>query len=145
MAIAAIQYLHERRRRRQEAEREARQQATNLTAWTVTDAGELRHYGVRLSNTSGSTFHDVHIETVMHGSPVRGPIRLLIVPPGDYYIGLAEKNAPYPWQFARAVEEHDGALRPYMQTDQYRVTSMRFSDNLNQTWVTDDRAVLVAL
>ena len=143
--IAAGQYLGERRRRREEADREARAQATHLTAWTVTDVGEERAYGVRLSNTSGSTFHDVQIDAVIHGEQAARPIELTVVPPGDYFVRFNGNDTTYTWNFAQELGEYGGWLRPYMKSDKYRVTGLRFSDNLNQNWVTDDRSVLRVL
>jgi hypothetical protein len=141
VVISASQYFAERTKRREEVERASQAQATHFTAWAATDAGEHRSYGIRLSNTSGSTFHDVRIEAVIHGRAVARPINLKIVPPGDYFIEHI-KNSETSWELARAVDEHDGWLRPLMQSDKYRVARMTFSDNRNRAWVTDDRAVL---
>ncbi|WP_291037691.1 hypothetical protein [Herbiconiux sp.] len=141
VAISASQYLAERSKRREEVERASQAQATHLSAWAVTDAGERRTYGIRLSNTSGSTFHDVRIDAVIHDRPVARPIILKIVPPGDYFIEHT-KNGDASWELAQSVDEHDGWLRPLMQSDKYRVTRMTFNDNRNRSWATDDHAVL---
>lgn len=141
--LAVVQYLGERKRRRSESDREAREQATNLTVWTVTVMGTDRRYGVRISNTSGSTFHDVRIHALIHGE-ARRPIKLLIVPPGDHFVPFNGNDHDYTWDLARDVAEEDSDLRPYMQSDKYRVTSVQFRDNVGQQWATDDRAVLRA-
>lgn len=140
--IAAVQYLGERTRRRAESEREARAQATKLTAWAVTNVVGGRRYGICLSNTSGSTFHDVEIEAIIHGEKPRRPIVLAIVPPGDYFVPFNGNDQEYTWDFARAIDEEPLSLRPYMKTDKYRVDAVRFRDNLGQQWTTNDRAVL---
>lgn len=142
--LAVVQYLGERKRRRAESEREARKQATNLTVWTVTVVGTDRRYGVRISNTSGSTFHDVRVDAMIHGEVARRPIELLIVPPGDYFVPFNGNEHEYTWDFAREVAEEDCDLRPYMKSDKYRVDSVQFRDNVGQQWTTDDRAVLKA-
>lgn len=139
VVISASQYLGERAKRREEVERASQAQATELTAWAVTDAGARRSYGIRVSNTSGSTFHDVRIEAIIHDRPVARPIILKIVPPGEYFI---EHSSDTSWELAQAVDEHDGWLRPLMQSDKYRVDRMTFRDNRNRAWATDDRAVL---
>ena len=54
IVVAASQFLLERGRRKEEQERNTREQARQLTVWTVTDPdSEARSYGVILSNTSG--------------------------------------------------------------------------------------------
>ena len=142
--IAAVQYFGERKRRAAEGQREARAQATHLTAWTVTDVAGSRSYGVRVSNTSGSTFHDFRLDATIHGESPRS-IELAIVPPGDYYVAYNGLDAEFTRDFAREVGEYGGWLRPYMKSDKYRVNRIQFTDNLGQQWTTDDRAVLAEI
>lgn len=142
--FAAVQYFGERARRREEAEREARAQATQFTVWAVTTLREPRRYGVRISNTSGSTFHDVHIEATIHKKKARRPIDLTIVPPGDFFVEFSGDEEGYLWRFPCDVREIEGSLRPYMKTNDYRVHEVRFRDNVGVEWSTDDRAVLTS-
>lgn len=142
VGLAAGQYVAERRRRRDESERESRVQASHLTAWAVTDPGPHRRYGVRVANSSGSTFHDVRIEAVIHARSVPSPPMLAIVPPGDYFLEFLPSGASASWRLASAVEEYPGTLRPLMQTRDYRVTRVRFTDNRGRHWITDDSASL---
>lgn len=142
--FAAVQYFGERARRREEAEREARAQATQFTVWAVSTPEKPRRYGVRVLNTSGSTFHDVHIKATMHTKKARRPIDMTIVPPGDFFVDFAGNEEEYTWHFPRDVGEIAGTLRPYMKTDDYRVHEVRFRDNVGVEWSTDDRAVLTS-
>ncbi|MGD8166689.1 hypothetical protein ACEXOS_005660 [Herbiconiux sp. P16] len=138
--IAARQYIGERRKRRDEAEREARAQATRLAAWMVTDAPRNGAWGVRVLNTSGSTFHDVEIEAQKFGAPIRDLIELRIVPPGDLFVKLKPDGES--WEYPMNAEECVRPLRPLARAERWTVTRMRFSDDRNQVWTTDDCAVL---
>lgn len=142
IGFAAGQFFIERKRRRAEEDREAKAQASQLTAWAVTDAeSKPRVYGVIVANTSNSTFHDVCIAVTMHGESTR-PIDLGLLPPGDFFIEFNGPAAQYAWSFAVPTESYRGRLRPYMQSRQYRVDRVDFADNLNQRWSTNEHAVL---
>lgn len=142
VAVAVGQFMIDRERRAREAEREVRAQATQLTSWTVTDAGsDPRAFGVVLSNTSGSTFHDVVVRVRIHAEE-QPTIKLLILPPGTYFVRLNRPGEKFPWVFAVERAEHPGHLRPYMRSEEYQVIALDFSDNLGQRWTTDHRARL---
>lgn len=140
--VAAFQLRLDRERRQEEQKRSRREQARQLTAWTVTDPGTPRAYGIMLSNTSGSTFHDVTVRSTLHGETMP-PMTLAILPPGEFFV-RHDKDNRYSWDFAVAVE-HCGhsELRPYMQSGKYRVDSVDFVDNADVAWHTDDHARLV--
>jgi hypothetical protein len=143
VAFAAGQFFVDRKRRAAEENREAKAQATQLTSWAVTDAdGQPRVYGIVISNTSGSTFHDVVIDARMHDKPTPRPVELAILPPGDYFIRYNGTDEQYTWSFAVAVDSYNGWLRPYMKSPKYMVRGIAFSDNLNQRWTTNEHAVL---
>lgn len=143
VAVAAGQFFVDRKRRAAEENREAKAQATQLTAWAVTDAdAKPRVYGVVVSNTSGSTFHDVVVEARMHDAKTMRPIELAILPPGDYFIEYNGKDAEYTWAFAVSSDSYNGWLRPYMKSRKYMVVGLTFADNLNQRWSTNEYAVL---
>ncbi|MDN4641127.1 hypothetical protein QCD70_12785 [Agreia sp. PsM10] len=145
IALAAAQFLTDRKRRAAEEARESKAQATGLTAWTVSDieTHDPKVLGVVVSNSSGSTFHDVVITVKIDGSRVPRPISLKILPPGTYFVAYAPK-AKFVWEFALPIEACSGVLQPYMNTDGYQIESIDFADNLNQRWSTDARAVLTA-
>ena len=145
IVVAASQFLLERDRRKEEQERDKREQARQLTVWTVTDpAPRSRAYGVVLSNTSGSTFHDVEVHVRLHGKQT-SPLELTILPPGTFYIEHAPQES-YTWRFAvdpQHCDHHE--LRPYMKSDKYQVTSLAFTDSAGVRWHSDDRARLEAV
>jgi hypothetical protein len=146
VALAVGQFFADRKRRAAEENREAKAQATGLTAWAVTDVdAQPRTYGVIVSNTSGSTFHDVAITARMHDLPSPRPIELAILPPGDYFVEYYGPDQKYVWEFAIAVDAYNGWLRPYMKSPKYRVNGISFADNLNQRWTTNEHAVLTRL
>ncbi|MGO1283924.1 MAG: hypothetical protein ACTHWF_06890 [Brachybacterium sp.] len=142
IVVAAWQFLLERDRRKEEQERDKREQARQLTVWTVTDpVPSSRAYGVILSNTSGSTFHDVAVQVRLHGKETT-PLSLTILPPGVFYIEHAPQES-FKWRFP-VDPRHSGhqELRPYMKSDKYQVTSLDFTDSAGARWHSDDRARL---
>lgn len=143
VGVAVAHFLIDRKRRAAEEERESKAQATGLSAWTVTDvdAKPRRTYGVVIANTSASTFHDVRIHTRLHRREP-APIRLDVLPPGTYFIQHNGESAEHVWEFAVHEKSYGGWLRPYMKSGDYRVTSIDFSDNLDQSWRADQNAVL---
>lgn len=145
IAIAAAQFVFERRRRRAEENRESKAQASELIAWTVTDVKPPRVYGVVVSNSSRSAFHDVTITLRLHGSETERPIQLDILPPGTYFVRHNGHGATHTWDFAVDASSYAGWLRPYMKSDKYRVTSIEFSDNLEQQWRASEHLVLTKI
>ncbi|KJC64780.1 hypothetical protein [Agreia bicolorata] len=146
VGIAALQFAADKRLRAIEEARESKAQATGLTAWTVSDieTHNPKVLGVVMSNSSGSTFHDVKITVKIDGTRVPWPISLKILPPGTYFVAHTPKGK-FIWDFPLPVEACAGVLQPYMNTDDYQIESIEFADNLNQRWSTDARAVLTAL
>jgi len=146
IALAAIQIFAERKKRAAEETRESKSQASELTAWAVSDPKNAM-YGIVFSNTSRSTFHDVEIVAMIHGE-ILAPVQLRILPPGSFFVRLAKKDASEPgktsrlWDYPIDTSEYQGELRPYMNTDRYQVMSMSFRDNLKQSWETDAQALL---
>lgn len=141
VAIAVLQFMADRRRRRAEEDRESKVQATGLTSWVTTnDARDF--YGVVIANTSGATFHDVVIEVALKGFPSARPITLRILPPGTYLVRHKSSGDPFEWAFARDLREAGQPLQPFMNTAEWAVTAIRFSDNLGQRWTADERAIL---
>lgn len=139
VVFAIAQYRADRDDRRRAREREERAQATGLTVWPVTDPTEGdRHYGLVLSNTSGSMFHDLRIETTMHDKPAPS-LRLRVLPPGEY---VAVYTNEYQWKYPEPVADCTFPLRPYMNSPKYRVRSVVFTDNHQQPWRIDEHTVL---
>lgn len=112
IVFAGFQFMIDRERRREELHRARREQARQLTSWTVSNPEQgQRAYGLVLSNTSGSTFHEVSVEATLHGSRTK-PLTLTILPPGEFFIQHAP-NQRYEWEFAVAVADwRSGELRP---------------------------------
>lgn len=145
VVLAVAQFLAERKRRRVIEERERKEQARQLTAWVVTDPRENdRKYGVVISNTSGSTFHDIACRVTMHGETVDTDLTLLTLPPGTYFVPH-DPTSTYRWEFADLASDYGGILRPYMKTPKYQIDSIAFSDNLENRWSIDNRAVLTLI
>lgn len=140
IGLAAVQLLSEHRKRAAEAARESKAQASELTAWTVSDPDATpKVYGVMVSNSSLSMFHDVKISAVMHEKSIDRPISLTVLPSGDYFVALPS-GGNYSWSFPFAMVP--GTMRPYMNTSKYKVTGMTFKDNLDQAWATNEHALL---
>lgn len=137
--FTASQYLLDRRRHQAELFRESRVQASQLSAWPVSDrASKPLAYGVLISNSSGSTFHDVLLQVVLFGDTDLPEISLKVLPPGDYFVQYSKPT----WDFALSKEEYGGFLRPYTQTEKCYVQSMRFVDSHDQAWEVDRHMVL---
>jgi hypothetical protein len=144
IGLAAFQLFAERKKRAAEETRESKAQASELTAWAVSDP-DPRVYGVVVSNTSRSTFHDVEISAKIHDRVTSRPIRLTVLPPGTFFVqfnGDAKLADSYIWAFPIDSDSYDGWLRPYMNSPKYQVTGMTFKDNLKQSWTTDAQALL---
>lgn len=142
VVIAVSEYFAGRERRRRDSDRERREQARQLTAWAATIPVEgARRYGVVLSNTSGSTFHDVEAEVVLFGESTSRPIRLSIIPPGRYWVEYTPSHSSG-WEFPVERSVIEDEIRPYMMTDKYRVHRVTFTDNMGQRWQSDDHARL---
>lgn len=143
IAVAAAQFSVESKRRKSEENREAKAQAAQLAAWAVTDVeSEPRVFGVVVSNSSLSTFHDVKIAVQLHNAAVKRDIELDILPPGDYFLKFNGAEAKFVWDFAIALGGYGGELRPYMKSEGYSVRSMSFADSLDQAWIANEHAVL---
>lgn len=141
IVIAVLQFAMDRSRRKEEQERERREQARQLTTWVATYPKSPREYMIILSNTSGSTFHDVSVSAVIHGEKV-APLNLNILPPGEFFVQYDPENN-YTWRFAQSVDACTfDELRPYMKSNKYRIISADFTDNADVRWHTDDRARL---
>ncbi|SMG24986.1 hypothetical protein [Agreia pratensis] len=142
--FAALQFLADKKLRMTEEARESKAQATGLTAWTVSDITKTpKPLGAVVSNTSGSTFHDIELTVQFGGRQTDRPIRLEILPPGRYFIAY-DPHGQFLWKFPVGVEHYDGKLQPYMNAAGFQIVSMRFADNLNQRWSTDAHAVLTS-
>lgn len=144
IGFAALSYVADRRRHRDEKEREAKAQARNLSAWAVTDVdAEPRVYGVILDNASGSTFHDVKVWATFHNKPARRQIELYTLPPGQHFVQFNGNDARYTWAFPIPISTYVGSpLVPYTKTEGYQVDRVEFTDNLDQHWAADKHAVL---
>ncbi|MCS5720008.1 hypothetical protein N1027_17895 [Herbiconiux sp. CPCC 205763] len=90
------------------------------------------------SHPSDGVGGHVQIEARMRDHTVKRSIDLRIVPPGDLFIG--HQSASGTWQLPVCADGR--SLDALTATDRFSVTRMRFSDNKNQVWTTDDRAVL---
>jgi len=140
VGFAGGQLVIDRRRRAKEEERDAKSQASKLSAWAASDRScEPKAFGIVVSNRSGSTFHDVAISAKIHQKTVEQDVEFAVLPPGEYFVELLKDGE---WEFAVESGEHGRALRPYTRTGGYRVLGMSFTDNLDQRWSTDGHMVL---
>jgi hypothetical protein len=139
VGFAGAQLLVDRRRRAAEEDREAKAQASKLSAWAASDRSEdPLIFGVVVSNRSVSTFHDVSILAKLHKKEIVPAIHFQVLPPGEFFVQYVEDE----WKFAIEASEHRRALRPYTRTEGYRVLSVSFTDNLDQRWSADAHMVL---
>lgn|GEM_PF-3115684 len=140
VGFAGAQLMVDRRRRRAEENREAKAQASKLSAWAVSDRGASPLvYGVVVSNRSGSTFHEVTVIAKIHKKQASNAIHFAVLPPGDFFVEYLKDGE---WEFAIEASEHCRNLRPYTRTEGYRVLSIAFTDNLEQRWSADAHMVL---
>ncbi|MCI0156008.1 hypothetical protein KNO15_04780 [Leifsonia shinshuensis] len=139
VGFAGAQLLVDRRRRAAEENREAKAQASKLSAWAVSDRNAVPlAFGVVVSNRSVSTFHNVSIVAKIHKKQIASEIHFEVLPPGEFFVELANGE----WEFAVEANEHGRMLRPYTRTEGYRVLSIGFTDNLDQRWSADAHMVL---
>lgn len=140
VGFAGAQLLVDRRRRAAEQDREAKAQASKLSAWAASDRDATPLvFGVVVSNRSGSTFHEVSIAARIHQKDAAAPIRFAVLPPGEFFMELTRDGE---WEYAIEAAEHGRNLRPYTRTEGYRVLSIDFTDNLEQRWSADAHMVL---
>lgn len=151
--FAFFQFRNDNARRRDEVranqraeERESQEQARQLTSWVVSTKGlgdEKPHYGVLISNTSGSMFFNTTIDVLLHKEATKKPLKLHALPPGQFFVEYSQPGNPFPWAFPAPVsDDADTKVTPYMNTPGYRVTSMRFTDTYGQAWTRDENGIL---
>lgn len=137
--------------RKREERREREDLTRRLTAWIATNPrdGEAvaKQYFLVISHRSGSMFFDVHITTLVdRDSPTTDRVELNKLPPGQYVVEYERSaDGTRKWGWAKSLEElPDTALRPLMQSPNYRVTGMEFTDALGERWQVDDQGVLIS-
>ena len=141
VGFGAAQLYQDRQARKQQAEVEARTQASGLSAW----AGSFRavesrdnEYGFVLANDSGLPVRDLSAEIVLHNK-TQLPVEVLVLPPGRYFVQL---NASGAWDYPLSLEEYGKPVRPYTRTTKYRVVTIRFRDAAGQPWLLSETGAL---
>ena len=146
IGLAVLSVLLERKSNAAEEDRNAKSQATKLSTWVVSQPKSTPGIlGVVISNSSESTFHDVEIHARFFGMNWDEPIILNVLPPGKYFAQFRRRKVTghrAGWAFPIEVTSEPMLFQPYMNTADYGVNGMRFTDNLDQTWLTNEHAVL---
>lgn len=118
-----------------DASRDERSRALGLSAWWVT--GILREkevWGILISNSASTTFHDVSIRAVGNThSKAKATIDLRTLPPGRYLVQSMPKTADQPWG-AKVALTDDIALQPLTNANSRNVQSIDFTDSSALQW-----------
>lgn len=131
-------YRVEAGRDREVAASRRRGQANQVAAWIVVEiepgAEAPRAVGVVVHNSSDSVIYDVQVVATAKNGRVPKPIRLELLPPGDFY--LKEKpGTAVGWAFAKSTAEVAGAmLRPVTTSRDLRVQLLTFRDSADVLW-----------
>lgn len=137
---SASLFTIERTRDQDNANRMRQQQATLISAWSVScpdhELEQLRGApieepdGVMIQNSSNAPVHDV----IVRSSSIAGPnkdAKLNIVPPGDL---VMLRNKKYPWSLAKPRSYIKGAIHPITKRPDWRVQSIDFTDASGVRW-----------
>jgi hypothetical protein len=137
---SAALFTIERARDHANANRIRQQQATLVSAWTVScpdhelelsgGAPIEERDGVRIQNSSNAPVHDV----VVRSSSLAGTNKdatLSIVPPGDL---VMLRNKKFPWSLAKPRSYIKGAIHPITKRPEWRVHSIAFTDASGVRW-----------
>ena len=127
------------------AERAAMDQASGIAAWCVySDDRERSHQkGIQVHNSSDAPVYDVVIEsthsmTAKDAAQSMPPIKLSILPPGDYVVF---EHPKYLWAFAEERDSLSCAIRPVSKNPQWIVTGQSFTDARGVRWVREGGAL----
>lgn len=121
------------------ADRAAREQASGIAAWCVfcPGNGEDSQAGLLVHNDSDGPVYDVEVHStrlVKQVSIPQYPLRLSIVPPGDF---VATADPKYHWSLPEERGAIGGIVRPVTKSTGWMVTSVTFTDAHGQRWVRD--------
>lgn len=115
--------------------RDERSRALGLSAWWVT--GHLLDkevWGILVSNSASTTFHDVSIRAVGNThSKANATIDVRTLPPGRYLVQSMPKSADKPWGTKIALTD-DVALQPLTNANTRNVQSIEFTDSSALQW-----------
>jgi hypothetical protein len=150
-AVAWTQWKDQKSALERDRRREHREHASQLSAWIEkrmegTD-GRYR-LGVRVHNFSDLTFSDLEF-TLRLGEQDAVTTRLRTCPPGDIFIARNSQNrnnphySKYPFALPeRIAADGHGDYQPFINSSEYRLTHLSFSDNSGVRWTIDEHGVL---
>jgi hypothetical protein len=144
-AVAWTQWKDQKSALERDRRREHREHASQLSAWVEkrveANGRKESGIGVRVHNFSDLTFSDLAI-TVSLGNQQPVTAKLHTCPPGDIFIRRTP-DARYPFAFPeRILADGHGGYEPFINSDQYCVTRLSFSDNSCTRWIIDENGVL---
>ncbi len=121
-----------------------REQAELVTSWVsvVVEAGTgaVTSAGVVIQNASTTPVFDVCVRANDSKGVARAPLRLSVVPPGEFYAAATE--SAWHWEFPESVTGVGGTLRPVMRKPEWRVDHLAFTDSSSRRWRRDERGTL---
>ncbi len=136
----------ERERERKAARREEREQAALISAWCATRTDSRHHSGrsfrgLIVRNASHAPAYDMRIESsyaqrVRDDATAIKPMKIAIVPPGEFYIPEGEDN--FAWGFPESLDGLDYGVKAVMNNRKWAVTSLDFTDSHGERWRRDE-------
>lgn len=118
-------------------EREKREHASQISAWAAMRIlhGGVPVFGIVVRNSSNDPIYDA--EATCHGFTTEASPRLHCVPPGEYFV----ENTPrvtygkqHAWDYLKPVHEIADPVRPFTASENKRVDSLTFRNNVGTRW-----------
>lgn len=126
-------------RDRASEERAEMEQASGIAGWCVfaQDREKGHQKGIQLHNSSDAPVYDVVVEST-YAATAKGeaqplqPIRLSVLPPGDYVVF---EHPEYHWAYAEERAALPTSVRPVSKNPKWVVGSVAFTDAHGVKWV----------
>lgn len=100
---------------------------------------DRRRRGLLISNRSNTIFHDVTIRAIFDSKELT-PVKIRSLPPGSYFtLFMQSENS---WGWTQSTEVLPGNLTALTEAKIYKISSVTFTDNLGQGWITDGHGTL---
>lgn len=122
------------------AQRIAREQASQISAWCVAlldEHGKWAGRGILIHNSSNAPVYDLEVDSTYAAKSTDAPqvqntFRMGIVPPGDFV--TTASNDFDKWTFPDAREEIPYTVRPVTKNKAWSVGVVRFTDAHGAPW-----------
>lgn len=108
--------------------------------------GGVPVYGVVVRNSSNDPIYDA--ETACFGFTTPTSPRLQCVPPGEYFVentSRVTRGRQHEWDYLKPVREIVDPVRPFTASENKRVDSLTFRDNVGARWCRASRGELTIL